>query len=202
MTRIVRSNVVTALVFLIALVCSWLVLARLAGADVDAGQMVPDAGLVDTRVAADNPDPGAAAPTPATTKVDLSKLQTTPPSAAQAPGDAGAGFLAWLKLSWIYAALFAGGSLALAAGAVWPSLRRGKKAIAIGTFVAAVSSALAAKAAGLPDAKIVYAAMSIVMTGLAWGLAPNRTTIDLSTATPEQIADALKRADGAKAAGA
>lgn len=199
MTRIARSNVVTALVFLIALVCSWLVLARLAGADVEPVPVSLDAGPVDARVAADNPDPGVTAPAPAVGKVDLSKLQTTPPNAAQAPGDAGAGFIAWLKLSWIYAALFAGGSLALAAGAVWPSLRRGKKSVATGTFVAAVSSALAAKAAGLPDAQIVYAAMSIVITGVAWALAPNRTTIDLSTATPEQIAEALKRADGAKA---
>lgn len=97
MTRIARSNVVTALVFLIALVCSWLVLARLAGADVDAGQMVPapasveplDAGpyrtpgLVDTRVAADNPDPSsaAAAPAPDLTAAEPDAIKVPAPSA-------------------------------------------------------------------------------------------------------------------------
>lgn len=60
MPLIVRRNVLPAIVFLVtAALCSFL-LARAAGADVDAGQMVPDAGLVD--VAADNP--GAAAPAP------------------------------------------------------------------------------------------------------------------------------------------
>ncbi|MEK9647490.1 MAG: hypothetical protein VW547_18280 [Alphaproteobacteria bacterium] len=85
MPSFVRSNVTAAVVFLVALVASWLVLARLAGADVDAGQMVPapasieplDAGsyrtpavVVDRVVAADHAgpasvDPGAYQPAPA-----------------------------------------------------------------------------------------------------------------------------------------
>lgn len=64
MPLIVRRNALPVIVFLLAAaLCSFL-LARAAGADVDAGQMVPDAGRVDTRVAADNPDPTAVAPAP------------------------------------------------------------------------------------------------------------------------------------------
>ncbi len=82
MTAARRSNLVTAAIFFAALLVFSLLFARLAGAGVDAGDLAvtdagvdrvvladhaaPDAGpyrtpgLVDTRVAADNPDPGAA----------------------------------------------------------------------------------------------------------------------------------------------
>lgn len=60
MPLIVRRNALPVIVFLLAAALCTFLLARAAGADVDAGQMVPDAGLVD--VAADNT--GAAAPAP------------------------------------------------------------------------------------------------------------------------------------------
>ena len=122
-------------------------------------------------------------------------MQTQPPSAAEHPGDALAGVIAWLKMSWVYALLFAAASGALALGAVWPSLRKGWKGVAVGTFVAAVASILTAKAAGLTDAQAVFGAMSVLMTGTTWALRRNSSTIDLSTATPEQIAEALAAVD-------
>lgn len=198
MTTDRRSNVITAAIFFAALLVFTLVFARLAGAGVDAGDLaVTDAG-VDRVVLADHAAPDAGPyRTPgvvAQPKPPAPDLQTTPPSAAEHPGDWLAGIVAWLKLSWVYALLFAaaGGSLAL--GAVWPSLRRGWKAIAIGTFAAAVTSILTAKAAGYTDAQAVSGAMSLVMAGATWALRRNSSTIDLSTATPEQIAEALAKA--------
>lgn len=198
MTTDRRSNVITAAIFFAALLVFTLVFARLAGAGVDAGDLaVTDAG-VDRVVLADHAAPDAGPHrTPgvvAQPKPPAPDLQTTPPSAAEHPGDAISGVIAWLKLSWVYALLFAAGSGALALGAVWPSLRRGWKGVAVGTFVAAVTSVLAAKAAGLTDAQAVFSAMSIVMTGATWALRRNSSTIDLSTATPEQIAEALAKA--------
>ena len=73
MPAFVRNHAVTLLVFAVSLVLSWLLLARLAAADIDAGQMVPvatmeplDAGqalppapAIDRVVAADHASPAA-----------------------------------------------------------------------------------------------------------------------------------------------
>lgn len=45
MPAFVRNHAVTLLVFAVSLVLSWLLLARLAAADIDAGQMVPVAAV-------------------------------------------------------------------------------------------------------------------------------------------------------------
>lgn len=191
MTAARRSNVITAAIFFAALLLFSLLFARLAGAGVDAGDLaVTDAG-VDRVVLADHAPPDAGAEP----KAAAPDLQTQPPSAAEHPGDALAGVIAWLKMSWVYALLFAAASGALALGAVWPSLRKGWKGVAVGTFVAAVASILTAKAAGLTDAQAVFGAMSVLMTGTTWALRRNSSTIDLSTATPEQIAEALAAVD-------
>ncbi len=190
-----RSNAITVAIFVAALALFTLIYARLAGAGVDAGDLtVTDAG-VDRVVLADHapPDAGVAA----AAKAPAPDLQTQPPSAAEHPGDALAGVIAWLKMSWVYALLFGAASGALALGAVWPSLRKGWKGIAVGAFVAAVSSVLTAKAAGYSDAQAAYGVLTVLMAGATWALRRNASTIDLSTATPEQIAAALAKADGA-----
>jgi hypothetical protein len=143
-------------------------------AAVDAGQPAPDGGPV---AATDKP----ALPPPA--------------DPVAAPGQALDGVKLWLKTGWAYAVLFVVGSLLIAAGARFQRLRTGKYAVWMGTGIAAILAILGAKAGGMSDAQSVAAAMQVGMGGIMWALWPNRSTIDLSTATPEQIAAALAAAN-------
>lgn len=104
------------------------------------------------------------------------------------------GFRLWLKTGWPFAMLFCIGSALIAAGARIKRLRTGKAAIAIGTAVAAITVILTAKAAGMSNAQSVAGAMNVLLGGFMWAAWPNRSTVDLSTATPAQIAEALAAA--------
>ena len=66
---------------------------------------------------------------------------------------------------------------------------------ALGTAIAAVVAVLAGKLAGVSDAQAVAGALNVVLAGVFWVLWPNRSTVDLSTATPEKIAAALQAAN-------
>lgn len=118
-----------------------------------------------------------------------------PADPAAAPGDALDGFRLWWRTGWVYAVLFGIGSLLIGLGARVTYLRTGKAAIALGTAIAAVVAVLAGKLAGVSDAQAVAGALNVVLAGVFWVLWPNRSTVDLSTATPEKIAAALQAAN-------
>lgn len=181
MTRAARDFTIYAVLPFLFVLCGLVLVANSDAGPVDAGVAAIDAGAV---VAADL-DPSAAA-----------KPALPPPAdPVAAPSDAIAGFRLWLKTGWAYAVLFVVGSLLIAAGARFKRLRTGKYAIWMGTGIAAILSILGAKAGGMSDAQSVAAAMQVGMGGVMWALWPNRSSVDLSTATPEQIASALSVAN-------
>ncbi len=135
--------------------------------------------------------PAVAGPVAATDKPAL----PGPADPVAAPTATLDGFRLWLKTGWPFAVLFAIGSVLIAAGGRIKKLRTGKAAIAIGTAVATITVILTAKAAGLSNAQAVAGAMNVLLMGFMWGAWPNRSTVDLSTATPDQIAAALSAAN-------
>lgn len=186
--RYVLSSVVLPLLTAFVLAFSMLMTAHAdstdggvppaAVADVDAGSSF-DAGPYRTAA-----PPAAAAPE-----------QPKAPVPTSSPTEAMDGFRLWLKQGgWTQAILFAIACLLVAASTYVKRLRTGKAAILVGTAVAAISAVLVALAAGLSNAQAVAGALHVAMGGVMWALWPNKSTLDLSTATPQQIAAALQAA--------
>lgn len=161
-----------------------------------AGAVLFDAGGPSATAA-----PAQAAP--ATAASSGAKPPPPPPAdPLEEPGDAYSGFRLWLETyGWTYAILFAFGTALIAVSLRFQRLRKGKAAVLVGTGLAIVTAALAGKAAGFTDSQVVMVGMNLAMGGGMWLLRPSAATVDLSTATPEQIAEALAKAQGAAKVG-
>ncbi len=179
----VRLRYLLVAAFAVAFAVAMLLHTALVQAE-DAGAARAAAELA---AAVDAGQPAVAGPGASTDKPAL----PAPADPVAAPSEAFDGVRLWLKTGWAYAVLFVVGSLLIAAGARFKRLRTGKYAIWLGTGIAAILAILGSKAAGMSDAQSVAAAMQVGMGGVMWALWPNRSTVDLSTATPEQIAAAL-----------
>lgn len=179
-------------VFLFAmLIAGWLAVRSIAAGfglayGDDAGQII-DAGPIPT---VDAGPPANIDHGPATNR----EAPPAPSDPVAHPGDAINGFRLWWGTSWVYGVAFGVCSLLIALGARVKYLRTGWRAIGVGTAVAAIIAALTAKVAGLSDAQVVAAALNVMMIGAVWLLHRNQSTIDLSTATPDQITAALMAA--------
>lgn len=147
------------------------------GASAAPGYMAPEHAVAPAAATAEQPKVSAPAPT-------------------SSPSEAIDGFRLWLKQGgWTQAILFGTACLLVAASAYVKRLRTGKAAILVGTALAAIVTVLGAMAAGLNNAQAVAGALYVAMGGVMWAVFPNRATVDLSTATPQQIAAALAAAD-------
>lgn len=176
MPAFVRNHAVTLLVFAVSLVLSWLLLARLAAADIDAGQMVPvatmeplDAGqalppapAIDRVVAADHAIRPVAAPDdppPAPSKGGTSVLDDA--LAIAGPVGRGAlGGIACLAVAWLLAR----------ARDRWGWLRKG----AAGNAAATAYAALATFGAVVAVGGSVGAGLTAVGGAMAAGMALGR----------------------------
>jgi hypothetical protein len=151
------------------------------------------------------PAVAVAAPAPVATAAPTGPLLAPPPPPAdpvKAPGDWLAVVKRWASgYGWAYAILFVVCSLLIGASARVERLRRGRAAVVLGSVVATLGSILTAKLAGFTDAFAVASGLNVAAGGVMLFIWPSRSTIDLTTATPEQIAEALQRAAMAKAPG-
>ena len=163
MPAFVRNHAVTLLVFAVSLVLSWLLLARLAAADIDAGQMVPvatveplDAGqalppapAIDRVVAADHAPPSLA---PAPPPVEPATIGEGADLASWIwsrfrNGQAGAGLIVLLQAVGLFAIRrWAWVSQRL------PRLMRPKALAAVSSFTGALATLVPIAIAGAPIA--------------------------------------------------
>ncbi len=183
-----RTTLVPYAIALVVALATLLSVQRSRGDDGPPPVSVIDAGLVQpTSAASTTIDPPA---------VPAASEQPKQPAPTSSPSEAIDGFRLWLKQGgWTQAVLFAIACLLVAASANVKRLRTGKAAILVGTALAAIVTVLGAMAAGLTNAQAVAGALYVAMGGVMWAVFPNRATVDLSTATPQQIAAALAAAD-------
>jgi hypothetical protein len=156
-------------------------LLALTGARGDAGP--PDPAALDAGLALVDAGPVAAPEVP---------IPTDP---VTAPGDALEAFRLWWRTGWVYAILWGVASVLVAVSTRVKRLQTGKAAVITGTLIATLVTVLTAKAAGMADAAAIAAGFHVLAAGGFWLLKKNAATVDLSTATPEQIAAALAAAN-------
>jgi general stress protein CsbA len=181
MTPIRLRTVLVPFALAFALALSLLVTVQRASGDAGPPDVAAlDAGLAIAPEDAVDPAPPATAPAP-----------PLPADPVASPGDALDGFRLWFKTGWAWGVAFVLASLLLAASARIKYLRTGWRVVVVGTLSAMATVALTAKASGMTDAQAVAGTLYVAGLGAMWLLRKNASTVDLSTATPEQIQAAL-----------